>query len=328
MNTLSKELDRYLTIRRSLGYTLDKTERDLRRFIAFAGQQHANYVSTDLFLRWQTCFGHAKRPTWSARLGTVHLFAQWLHGLDPKHEVPPKALIPPRYRRARPYIYSDDEIRRIVEAAAELPSATGIRALTYATFFALIAVTGLRIGEAISLDDTDVDLEIGVLRIRRGKQGKERFVPVSDSTLAELKAYVQNRNRLLDSPPQSFFVSTRGSRLTENNAQYNFARLCQKIGLRAPEKLGRHGRGPRIHDRHTFASLLLQNGESLAYVKDQLGHASIKMTVDVYGHLVPGSNRQAVNRLPAITQDSEADVTSDRSGGLHKSWRTGDCQPR
>lgn len=310
MTALSKELDRYLTIRRSLGYTLDKTERDLRRFIAFADQQNSKYVSTDLFLRWQTSFGHAKRPTWSARLGTVHLFAQWLHGLDPQHEVPSKALIPPRYRRARPYIYSDNEIRRIVEAAAELPSATGIRALTYATFFALIAVTGLRIGEAISLDDTDVDLEIGVLRIRRGKQGKERFVPVSDSTRAELKAYVQKRNRLLGSPPQSFFVSTRGSRITENNGQYNFANLCQKIGMRAPEKLGRHGRGPRIHDmRHSFCVRTMLNWYRTGL---DVRREMIKLSTYL-GHCGPESTFWYIEAVPELLELASQRVTTSLS---------------
>ena len=106
MSALSKELDRYLTIRRGLGYDLGTTERILRRYITFADQQHADYITTDLFLGWQATFGHAKRPTWSARLGIVRIFAQWLHGIEPNHEVPPRSLIPGRYRRARPYIYS------------------------------------------------------------------------------------------------------------------------------------------------------------------------------------------------------------------------------
>src|SRR5271165_6907449 len=145
MSTLVDELDRYLTIRRNLGYTLGTDERILRRFIAFAEQECAERISTDLFLHWQEAFGHANRQTWSRRLGIVRLFAQWLHGIDQRHEVPPQTLIPSRYRRARPYIYSDDEIRRIVEAASELPSINGIRALTFPILFGLIAVTGLRI---------------------------------------------------------------------------------------------------------------------------------------------------------------------------------------
>lgn len=260
MIALSKELDRYLTIRRSLGYHLRETEWILRRFIAFADQQRADYITTDLFLGWHATFGHAKRPTWSARLGVIRMFAQWMHGLDPKHEVPPRSLISGHYRRTRPYIYSEEEIKRIVETASELQSLNGLRALTYSIMFGLIAVTGLRIREAISLDDRDVDLETGVLRIRQGKGGKERFVPVSNSTLLQLISYARERNRLLATLPQPFFVSDQGTRPTDCSARYNFARVCQKIGLRRPEKYLRYGRGPRIHDmRHTFAARTIVN---------------------------------------------------------------------
>jgi integrase/recombinase XerD len=254
MSTLSRELDRYLTIRRCLGYDLDTAERILRRFIAFAEQQGADHISTNLFLRWQNAFGRANRQTWSRRLGIVRLFAQWLHGIDLGHEVPPQALIPGRYRRARPYIYSDEEIRRIIDAAAELPSINGIRALTYSTLFGLIAVTGLRISEALSLDVGDVDLEAGVITLRRGKLGKARLLPLSGSTTARLTAYSKERDRLLGARPESFFVSERGGRPTDCGTRYNFAAICQNIGLRRAEKFHRHGRGPRIHDlRHTFA---------------------------------------------------------------------------
>ena len=254
MSTLFRELDRNLTIRRSLGYELGTAERILRRFIAFAERQGADHISTNLFLRWQNAFGRANRQTWAGRLGIVRLFAQWLHGIDPEHEVPPQALIPNRYRRARPYIYSDEEIRRIIDAAAKLPSISGIRALTYSTLFGLIAVTGLRISEAISLNIGDVDLETGVLTVRRGKLGKARLLPLSDSTTAQLTGYAKERDRLLGARPKSFFVSECGERPTDCNARYNFASICQNIGLRPAEKFNRHGRGPRIHDlRHTFA---------------------------------------------------------------------------
>ena len=254
MSALSRELDRYLTVRRNLGYDLDITERVLRSFIAFAEQQGADHINTDLFLRWQKAFGRANRQTWAGRLGIVRLFAQWLHGIDPGHEVPPRALIQSRYRRARPYIYSNEEIRRIIDGAAALRSINGIRALTYATLFGLIAVTGLRIGEAISLDAGDVDLKTGVIALRRGKLGKARLLPLSDSTTARLIAYSKERDRLLGARPESFFVSDHGKRLTDSGARYNFATICQSAGLRPAEKFNRHGRGPRIHDlRHTFA---------------------------------------------------------------------------
>jgi integrase len=260
MSALSEELDRYLTIRRGLGYDLDTAERILRRFTAFAEQEGADLITTDLFLRWRDAFGRANRHTWSTRLRIVRLFGQWLHGIDPRNEVPPQALIPGRYRRARPYIYSDEEIRRIVDAAAELPSINGIRALTCSTLFGLIAVTGLRVSEALSLDSADVDLKTGVLTLRRGKLGKARLLPLSDSTTLRLAAYVGERDRLLGLTSEPFFVADRGERLTDCGARYNFAAVCQAIGLRPAEKFHRHGRGPRIHDlRHTFAVRTLVN---------------------------------------------------------------------
>lgn len=260
MSALSRELDRYLSIRRSLGYDLGTTERILRRFIAFAEEENARYISTDLFLRWQRAFGHASRQTWARRLGAVHLFAQWLRSIDPKHEVPPRDLIPSRQRRTRPYIYSEDEVRRIVAAAAELQSVNGIRALTYSTLFGLIAVTGLRISEALSLDVADVDLEAGVLTVRHGKRGKARLLPVSDSATAQLAAHAKERDRLLGATPEPFFVSDDGRRLTDCCIRHNFAVVCQSIGLRPPQKFHRYGRGPRVHDlRHTFAVRTLVN---------------------------------------------------------------------
>jgi integrase len=258
MSALSKELDRYLTIRRDLGYDLATAERILRRFIAFTEQEGADLISTNLFLRWRETFGHANRETWANRLVVVRLFAQWLHCIDPRHEVPPQALIPSRHRRPRPHIYSDEEIRRIVEVAAELPSINGIRALTCSTLFGLIAVTGLRVSEALSLDASDVDLEAGLVTLRRGKLGKARLLPVSASTTARLIAYAGERDRLLGTPSKPFFVSDRGDRLTDCGARYNFAAVCQIIGLRPAEKFGRHGHGPRIHDlRHSSGNRII-----------------------------------------------------------------------
>lgn len=283
MNNLSQELDRYLTLRRSLGYDLRTSERVLRKFVAFAAQENAEHLTTQLFQRWQPAFGHAHRATWAARLGMVRLFAQWLHGLDARHEVPPQALIPYRYRRARPYIYSAEEIRSLIAAAAELPSANGLRRLTYAALFGLIAVTGLRISEAIALDVSDVNLEIGVLTVRRGKLGKVRLLPVSESAQAQLARYAQERDRLLGTRPTSFFVSDQGQRPTDCAVRYNFAVVCQHLGLRPTQRFHRQGRGPRIHDlRHTFAVQTLLHwyrtgkdpAQEMIQLTTYLGHAS------------------------------------------------------
>jgi integrase/recombinase XerD len=251
MNPLTNELARYLEIRRSLGYKLNTEARILRRFVSFAEQEQTGRITSELFLHWQKIFGHAHRSTWARRLGVVRCFARWLQGLDSRHEVPPASLIPYRLRRTRPYIYSDDEIQRIIQAAAKLPSTYGFRGLVYATFFGLVAVTGMRISEAILLDAGDVDLAAGVITIRHGKLGKARYNPISDTTKARLSDYVKERRRLLGGQQDAFFLSEQGTRLTDCGVRYNFAQVCQYIGLRSKQRFHRHGRGPRIHDlRH------------------------------------------------------------------------------
>jgi integrase/recombinase XerD len=299
MSTLLQELDRYLTLRRSLGYDLRTAARVLRKFIAFASQERAKHITTDLFLRWQEVFGHAHRATWAARLGMVRLFTQWLHGIDSRHEVPPQALITYRYRRARPYIYSSEEIRRLIDTAAQLPSVNGVRALTYAALFGLIAVTGMRVSEAIALDIRDVDLESGVLTIRRGKLGKARFLPISVTSQTQLKNYSKERDRLLGASPQSFFASDRGTRPTDCCVRYNFAVVCQRMGLRPAQWFHRHGRGPRIHDlRHTFAVHTLLNWYRSG--KDA-AQEMIKLTTYL-GHVNPVHTYWYIEAVPELLE--------------------------
>jgi len=254
MSALSQELNRYLTIRRSLGYGMSGAEQTLRKFVGFAERENAELISAALFMRWRESFGRANRQTWARRLETVRLFAQWLHCMNAKHEVPLQSLIPRRERRPHPYIYSEDEIRRIVQAAGELRSITGIRALTCSTLFGLIAVTGLRVSEAVSLDAADIDLENGVVTVRRGKLGKVRFLPVTNCTRMRLAEYAKERDRLLGAPSKAFFAVDHGRRMSRSSAEYNFAVVCQALGLRPLQKFHKHGHGPRIHDlRHTFA---------------------------------------------------------------------------
>ena len=156
--------------------------------------------------------------------------------------------------RPRPHIYSEAEIAAIIAAAKALPSIYGLRGLTCSTLFGLIAVTGLRISEALALDDDDLDADAGVLRVRRGKLGKERLLPLDPSVVPQLAAYAAERDRLIGCTAPSLFVTEKGTRLTDCAARYNFAHACQQIGLRTHQQYCRHGRGPRIHDlRHTFA---------------------------------------------------------------------------
>ncbi len=182
MTPLTVSLKHYIAVRRSLGYDLSSAERALRRFTEFADSERADHVTVDLFLRWKQQFGSAGSNTWAGRFSIVRVFATWLKGIDPRTEVPPPGLISSKQRRTRPYIYTDAQIAEIVTDAARLPSSYGLRGLTYSTLFGLIAATGLRVNEAIGLDDQDVDLDQAVLNVRRGKNHKCRTVPMSGST--------------------------------------------------------------------------------------------------------------------------------------------------
>ncbi len=239
MSRLRQELDRYLIVRRSLGYDLSTSARILRRFI------------------------------------------------DVVHEPLPPGLMPYRRRRPRPYIYSETEVANIVATAAELPSTYGLRGLTYATLFGLIAVSGLRISEALALDAGDVDLDAGVLTIRRGKRSKARLAPLDLSVTERLPAYIHERDRLLGFTPQAVFVSEQGDRVSDCSARYNFALVCKQLGLWPPQRYGRHGRGPRIHDlRHSFAAKTMigwyRNGQDAAVemlkLMTYLGHTKPENT--------------------------------------------------
>ncbi len=144
MNDLRTLLDEYLATRRALGVRLEAAGRLLKRFVAFAGQHEAPFVTTELALRWATEPNHAQPAQWAKRLGLVRGFARYANAVDPRHQVPPRGLIARRYRRRRTYIYSDRDIADLIAAAQGLPGTTGLRPFTYATLLALLAVTGMR----------------------------------------------------------------------------------------------------------------------------------------------------------------------------------------
>jgi integrase len=255
MSTLREAAEQYLRLRRDLGYKLREPAGLLRDFVAFAEREGADHVSTDLALRWAQQPAGVQPATWGLRLGVVRRFAVWLSAADRRTEVPPAGLLPCRYRRKRPYVYSDKEIENLVRAAGRLPSVAGLKGRTFSTIFGLLAVTGLRVSEALALDREDVDLEEGILRVRRTKFGKSRLVAVHESTRQILADYARERDRGVHRPPtEAFFLSERGRRVTEWAARYNFAKVSREVGLRAATTNCRHGRGPRLHDmRHRFA---------------------------------------------------------------------------
>jgi len=285
MSGLDVALNQYLAMRRGLGFQLREVAGSLRNFVGFLQAEGASYVTRELALRWAIRPAEAQYATWAWRLGMVRRFAIWHSTMEPRTEVPAAGLLPYRYERKKPHIYSDDEIEKLLGQAAQLASPKGLRGHTYATLFGLLAVSGMRISEAVNLDRPDVDLGHGIVTIRRTKFGKSRHVPVHASTVDALGQYAKRRDRILPKPTAAFFVSERGGRITDCMARYTFARLSQQLGFRSVAKS--HGRGPRLHDmRHRFAARALINWyragldveRELPKLATYLGHVHINET--------------------------------------------------
>jgi integrase len=204
---------------------------------------------------------------------------------DPATEVPALKLLPFKSRRARPYLYSQDEIQRLLQAARNMVIRSEFLPHMYPCFFGLLAVTGMRLGEAIDLQPQDVDWRQGVLTLRNPKFGRTRLVPLHRSTLKALRAYAEVRDRMHRgrSLPY-FFVSSRANRLQDTTVTQVFHKLSRQIGIR--QVGARHG--PRLHDlRHRFAVETLvrwyrhspeEVTRKLPVLSTYLGHVSIAGT--------------------------------------------------
>ncbi len=249
MSGLSAELADYLQLRRALGFSLGRPAGLLASFVAFADAEGAGYVTTGLAVEWAVQPAGAD-PSWhAARLSAVRQFARYLRAFDPRTEVPAAGLLPGRSRRAEPYLYSAAEITAVMTAAAAIVAP--LRAATYQSLIGLLAVTGMRVGEAISADRRDVDLDSGVITVPQGKFGKSRQLPLHPSTVTALEGYARMRDVNIPGPgTPAFFVSLAGTRLIYKNVHRTYRRLTGAAGLRPRSARCR----PRIHDlRHSFA---------------------------------------------------------------------------
>jgi len=249
MSALREAAHDYLALRRALGYKLESQEPLLAGFVCYLEQAGAATVTIELAVAWATQPTDADPVWWSKRLSVARGFARYLQTVDPATEVPPAQLLPYRCRRATPYLYAPAEIAALMAAAGGL--ASPLKAATYQTLIGLLAVSGMRVGEAIRLDRDDVDFEHGLLRIIKSKFGKSRELPLHPSTVRALEAYARQRDRLCPKASSpSFFVSTAGTRLWAANVRGAFARLARTVGLEPRSPRCR----PRLHDlRHSFA---------------------------------------------------------------------------
>lgn len=247
---LTAPVERYLSLRRGLGFELREAARHLRAFAAFAAARGDTHIRASTAAAWA-----AEAPSPNARhvrLRDVVRLARFLHAEDAAHEVPTPALFPGRKIRPLPYIYAPEEVVQIVAAAGRLRQTYPLRREVFTTLLGLIAATGLRVSEALDLRFDDL-LPDGVLLIRRTKFGKSRLVPLHPTVVDALDRYLDGRRRLpvMD---DHVFLSAGSRRISASMVNYTFRRVVRLAGV-APARLRRC----RIHDlRHTFATRALE----------------------------------------------------------------------
>jgi len=282
----------YLALRRALGYRLDRPEKLLDQFLDHLEAAHQEVVTLQNALEWAQLPANGASNWWGYRLSTVRGFATYLHALDPAHEVPAAELLPQRPQRATPYLYSDAEVAALMAAASSL--STPLRRAAVATLIGLLAVTGVRVGEAIALDRTDIDLTTGRLLVRHGKFDKARELWLHPTTLDALKRYQRLRDRA--APPTdttAFFVSAAGTRLLYCNVHNTFHRLVARAGI-TPRSTSCK---PRIHDlRHSFAVRAMID----AYATGQDGQVRLTLLSTWLGHVHPGSTYWYLSASPEL----------------------------
>lgn len=300
MSLLQRSLQDYLTLRRSLGFKLVREGMWLPGFVRLVEQAGSSRITTALAMRWAMGPKNLPPPSWPRRLTMVRKFAQYLHARDPRHEIPSPELAPRmRASRFEPYVFRDADVTALMTAAPRI--CTPFKAETYSTMIGLLAATGMRVGEVISLDRGDFDARQGLLRIRKTKFGKSRLVPLHPSTTQALEAYARKRDRAIPRPTSpAFFPSTTGTRLIHFNFHVGFRKMLRIAGLdqAKPQR-------PRIHDlRHTFAIQTLTSwyragldtGPRLPALSTYLGHVSPSSTYS-YLRATPELLQQARRRL-------------------------------
>jgi integrase/recombinase XerD len=278
MNELACHVEDYLSLRRALGFKLAREGQVLPQLVAYLDDAGAATLTAELAIAWAQLPVGVHPVTWTQRLGAARGFATYLKTIDPATEIPARDVFAGQGKRPAPYLWSNHDIVRLLDAARQLQPP--LKAATYQTLFGLLAVSGMRISEALGLDRNDVDLAGGVITVAEGKFRRQRLIPLHPSTTDALRTYAADRDRMKPHPASTtaFFISWRGgTALGYSGVRNVFRQLTTEIGLRTRTVR------PRIHDlRHSFAVRTLTEWHRagvdlagrMAVLSDYLGHVN------------------------------------------------------
>jgi len=273
---LSQAAERYIRLRRIGGFKFDVPSTLVRSFVRFATARGDTHIQTQTVIDWAS-----QSPSPAARevrLQVIIAFARHCRAEDVVHEVPQPGVFGKGYSRSPiAYIFSPEEIDRLLAGALELTPKASLRPYMFHTLFGLLAATGLRIGEALRLQFEDLTPD-GLL-IRESKFRKSRLLPLHPTTIQGLQRYIKLRT-IIGGNDGHLFVGLDGRRVRSATAQVVFREVATAVGLGA----GHYGRRPRLHDlRHTWAVRALESSprevgqidRHMRAVTTYLGHAKV-----------------------------------------------------
>lgn len=292
MSALHEHVDDYLRLRRALGFKLERHGRLLPQLVAYLEAAGEHTVTSELAIAWARLPAAAQPAHWAARLAVARGFAAYLQTIEAATEVPPAGVFVARAQRPTPYLWSPPDICRLLAAARMLRGP--LRAASYEALFGLLAVTGMRVGEAVALDRDDVDLHAGVVTIREqvAKLERARLVPLHASTVDALDRYASTRARLRPRPASTaFFLSGAGTRIDRSDVSKTLRTITTALGLRTETTR------PRAHDlRHSFAVSTLLDWQRSGVQVD----ARIAVLSTYLGHVGPAETYWYLTATPEL----------------------------
>lgn len=292
MNALNRHVEDYLRLRRALGFKLEREGQLLAQFVSYVESSGEATLTGEVAIKWAQQPVAAQSNQWAKRLGVVRKFAAYLHTIEPATEVPPANVFAARRHRPTLYLWSESDIARLLEGTRALHPL--LRAVTYEALFGLLAASGMRVGEAITLQRDDVDLSRGVITVRAAKFDRSRLVPLHVSAIEALRRYAAVRDRICPRPrSMAFFLSSVGTKLSRSNVGEVFKRITIANGVRTATL------HPRIHDlRHSFAvRTLLSWQRSGVSVDAHIGALSTYL-----GHVSPTGTYWYLSASPELME--------------------------
>lgn len=279
---LIEAVESYLQLRHAAGFDLKHDALLLRNFARFASARGETHVLSQTVIEWSALAVSLSER--ERRLRAVVRFSRHVYAEDDSHQVPPIGLYGRHRQRRTPFIFTPVEISQLLEQTWAIGPAGSLRPHTYATLFALLSATGLRISEALNLRFGDLTPD-GLL-VRKTKFRKSRLVPLHETTMRGVQGYQLRRRQLVPSDDY-LFISLRGHRLCYESVRSVFHRLVKQAGIACRGQ----SRPPQIHSfRHTFAVRALEGcrcdrdyvGRHLLALSTYLGHTHV---ADTYWYL-------------------------------------------